>query len=427
MLKKVLTLNFLVVISLLFFTTSYTKKDNSSLGNTAKSDNQQGFTIKFYHTDEQYNRDMITAFQSKNPNIKVQLVPMDVQNVEKDMKLRIAAKESVDVSFFWGNMINSFSDYNMAEDLTPYLEANNNEWKNTFLPDYIDVGRVGGKYYAVPYEPELQTIFYNKDLFKKLNIQVPDTLDEFMSVCDKLKSNGFYGIGVRSNQQDQLLTFAYQFMANAGNIDEVTSGKIPFAGPDEVPGFRQALEKIRDIYQKGYWYPGQKALIVSDDEVVNAFCQGKIGMLFDSGSQIKSYTMKSDFELGVMKYPRIRDNSKYAVNIITNALFVPHIALHKKEAVDFIKFYTSEEGQRITMNSWKPPVLKNLQMCIPQVQEILDTAETGNSVRYMQLQRLSPEIQSYLSKEIIPSVCLGGQVDTALETLENLRKKLNKK
>lgn len=34
---------------------------------------------------------------------------------------------------------------------------------------------VDGRYYAVSYQPVIETIFYNVDLFKQYNIEIPTT------------------------------------------------------------------------------------------------------------------------------------------------------------------------------------------------------------------------------------------------------------
>jgi ABC-type glycerol-3-phosphate transport system substrate-binding protein len=383
-------------------------------------------TIKFYHSEDQYNKDMVAAFEKKNPNIKVQIVPVDFGNAEQTIKLGIISGNPVDVSFFWGTAIKTFVDAKMAEDLTPYLEADGGKWKNTFLPQFIDAGKVNGKYYAVSYQPVIETIFYNADLFTQYKIKVPANWNEFLSACETLKKNGLFGMSVQNTQHHQLLVFAYQLMLDSGKIAEITTGKVPFSGPNEAPGLRKSLEMLKEVYQKGYWYPGEGALTSTRDEVRAAFYQGKIGMLYDASSQLKTHSESAKFKVGVMKHPIVNKSGKYGLNVVTNALFVPANAAHKKEAIEFMKFYTSEEGQRITMSSWRAPVLKNITVDIPLMKELIDTAKGDNVVGYSHLQNLSAKVNPFVEKELVAAACSGQSIDEILKKLESLRLEIAK-
>ena len=69
------------------------------------------------------NQNIVAGFQAENPDIKVEIVPVDFDNAEQVIKTGIASGDPVDVSFFWGSQINAFTEDNMAYDLTPYLTA----------------------------------------------------------------------------------------------------------------------------------------------------------------------------------------------------------------------------------------------------------------------------------------------------------------
>jgi raffinose/stachyose/melibiose transport system substrate-binding protein len=425
-LKKVLCLITSVALCISLLAGCGAKKETSSANQSTQTNENKQVTIKFYHSEDQYNKDMVAAFEKKNPNIKVQIVPIDFGNAEQIIKTGIASGNPVDVSFFWGTQMKTFVSSKMAEDLTPYLEANSSAWKNTFIPQYIDAGKVDGKYYSVSYQPVLETIFYNKDVFKKYNIEVPKTWDDFLKVSEILKQNGVYSMAVSNDQHHQLLAFAYQNMINKGNITDITAGNVPFAGANEAPGLRKCLEMLKDAYQKEYWYPGKGALTSTKDEVNAAFYQGKVAMLFDASSQVKAHSENAKFQVGVMKQPLVSEDSKFGMNVVTNALFIPYNAINKKEAVEFMKFYTSEEGQKITMSSWRPPVLKSVQVEIPQLKEIQALSSGDNVVPYTHLQNLSPKISTYVSKEMVASVCSGMSIDEALKKLESLRQEIKK-
>jgi len=386
-------------------------------------------TIKFYGADAEYNKNIIAQFEALNPDVKVQIVPVDFDNAEQIIKTGIASGNPVDVSFFWGSQISAFVNSDMAHDLTPYLEADNGKWLDTFVPKYIDAGKLNGKYYAISYQPVIETMFVNEDIFKQYGLKIPTTWNELLVVAAELKKHGVYAIGNWAGQNHQLLVFAYQVMANNGVLEQAASGNLPFAGPNEAPGLRTALELLRDAYNKGYWYPGEGALTATKDQVQAAFYQGKIAMLFDAGSNVGLYEKDAPFQVGVAKFPLVKADGKYAVNVVTNALFVPVNAAHKEEAVRFITFYTSEAGQSETMATGRLPSIKVKQDKIDNklMQDLMNTTEGNNVVSYRHMQDISPEINSYLQNDLVGAVCAGESIDSALAKLEALRVKVKGK
>ena len=377
-------------------------------------------TIRFYGSDSEYNQNIVAGFEAENPDIKVEIVPVDFDNAEQVIKTGIASGDPVDVSFFWGTQISTFAKDGMALDLTPSLEENNGEWKNSFIQTYLDGGMYDGKYYAISYQPVIETIFYNKDLFKQYNIEIPTTWDEYMQACETFKENGIYGIGNWSGQNHQLLEFAYQYMANDGTLEDATAGNIDFT---TCTGLKTCLENWKVAYDNGYWYPGEGALTSTKDQTQAAFYQGKIATLFDAGSNAGAYASDCDFEVGVMKFPLVQEGGKYGVNVVTNALFVPSNAKHPEEAVRFMKYYTSDAGMEEIIKSGRLPSTVSMQDKIetPIMKDLLATTTGDNTVGYTHLQNISSEINSYVQNDMVGAVCSGTPVDEVLQQLEDLR------
>lgn len=411
-----------VAISMLFLGIAFF---TASAAGEAEAKQEGPVTIKFYGSTAQYNQDIVAGFQAANPNIKVEIVPVDFNNATQVIKTGIASGNPVDVSFYWGSAMRTFVDNGMALDLTPYLMADNKAWYNTFVQKFIDAGKFNDKWYAISYQPVIETMFYNKDIFAKYNLKVPGTVKEMMEVAAVLKNNGIYAFGTWNGMHHQMLPWTYQAYANNGVLEQATAGKLPFAGPKETPGLRQNLEMLREVYQKGYWYPGEGALTATQEQVQAAWYQGKIAMHFDANSDAGKYEKEAPFKVGSMAYPLIKEGGKYGVNVITNALFVPANAKYPDQAVKFMRYYTSPPGQEITNASGRPPSTITMQETVKNelVASILSHTRQANSVGYTHLQNLSPEIETYF-KQIVSGVCAGQPIDEALAGLEALRLKL---
>lgn len=376
--------------------------------------------IRAYIADAEYNRNIVALFEAANPDVKVEIVPVDYNNAEQVIKTGIASGNPVDVSFFWGTQINVFTESDMAYDLTDALMENDGEWYKTFVKAYIDGGMRNGRYYAISYQPVVETIFYNADLFKQYNLEVPKTWDEYMNCCKVFKEHGIYGVGDWNGNNHQMLQFAYQFMANDGTLADVTAGKVDFT---KVEGLRKVLEMWKEVYDNGYWYPGEGALTSSQDQTQAAWYQGKIATLFDAGSDCGLYEKNCEFEVGILPFPYVQEGGKYAVNVVTNALFIPANAQHVEEAIRFIKFYTSEAGEQEVINSGRNPAILSMQDKVESklMQDLLATTVGDNVVGYTHIQNLSSEISAFLTNDLIGLVCTGTSIDDALQMLEDYR------
>lgn len=376
-------------------------------------------TIRFYGSDADYNRNIIAMFEAEHPDIKVEIVPVDFDNAEQVIKTGIASNNPVDVSFFWGAQIKSFVTDGMAFDITPYLTADNNAWLDTFVPAYIDAGKIDGKYYAVSYQPVIETVFINVDLFNEYGLEPPTTVDEMLAVCEEFAKHGIYGIGCWTGQNHQLLPWTYQIYAKDGNLEAATTGELPL---DETPGLKENLEIVKGFYDKGYWYPGQGALTATKEQVQAAFYQGRIAMLFDAASNAGTYEQNADFQIDVIKTPLVEEGYPYTVNVVTNALFIPANAKHPEEAVEFIKFYTTDAAIEEIIKSGRLPSTKSMQDAFDDPVLVHLMTNSADAIGYQHLQNLSSEMASYLQNDIISSVCSGIMtIDQAVERAEELR------
>ncbi len=117
----------------------------------------------------------------------------------------------------------------------------------------------------------------------------------------------------------------------------------------------------------------------------------------------------------------VKASGKYSINFITNALFIPTDAKHPKGGIEFMKFYTSPEGQAITNASGRPPLTIAVQEAVSNklVNNILETNRAPNSIDYAHIQNLSLEINVFI-EHMISAVCSGVSFDNIHKKLEKL-------
>lgn len=160
-----------------------------------------------YHVGTDYAADyyayLFEEFQKteegKNVEFKFEEIPTtDAYN--QKIKLLISSGDLPDIVFNGGNNITELAAKSgKVADLTPYFEEDP-EWKALFDETSLDFNTVDGKIYGVPVSKEISYIYYNKELFEKADVEVPETgyetWDDFFAACDQLKEAGITPVGM---------------------------------------------------------------------------------------------------------------------------------------------------------------------------------------------------------------------------------------
>lgn len=118
------------------------------------------------------------------------------------------------------------------------------------LPSFVEVGKVDGKNYTLPYYFGSRYIFYRKDVWDAAGAQVPATLDEFNGAVATIAEQNPKGIenfsGFYLGGQDWRDGISWIF-ANGGDIAELEDGKwkATLDSPESLAG----LEQLQQLYR----------------------------------------------------------------------------------------------------------------------------------------------------------------------------------
>ncbi|MFD0037185.1 ABC transporter substrate-binding protein [Streptomyces anulatus] len=134
-----------------------------------------------------------------------------------------------------------------------------------------------GKVQTLPYEYNIEGIFYNKKIFKEKGIEVPGTWDELIAASDKLNNKGVQPFAA-SGQQGWPITrlisgYLYRSLG-PGALDDVNTGLAQLTEPEYV----KAAEEIAALGKKGYFGKGVGS--IDYDTAMNQFLTGKSAMFY---------------------------------------------------------------------------------------------------------------------------------------------------
>ncbi|MET9593862.1 extracellular solute-binding protein [Streptomyces sp. NPDC006516] len=211
-------------------------------------------------------------------------LPLKVETVPQaslDQKLQLlAGQDALPVQFAAGN----------APALTQQLAKSGKvadlekELKSLGVLDQLEPAAVstikalyGGKVEVLPYEYNIEGIFYNKKLFQENGIAVPGTWDELVAGAAKLDGENIQPFSASGQQGWPITrlvsTYLYRSLGPDA-LQKVADGKAKLTDPEYV----KAAEEIAALGEKGYFGKGVGS--IDYDTAMNQFLNGKAAMFY---------------------------------------------------------------------------------------------------------------------------------------------------
>lgn len=142
-----------------------------------------------------------------------------------------------------------------------------------------------GSLYLLPLEYQLEMTWYNKDMFKKNNLSVPTTMDEWLNVCKIFKSKGTTPIAVDGTDVWPVLRYAaaYPFRTTGNTfIRSLSQGKEKMASAT-------GMQAANFVAQMGQYF--QKGFATTDYTTAkNMFLNGEVPMYWMGTWETPSFT-----------------------------------------------------------------------------------------------------------------------------------------
>jgi raffinose/stachyose/melibiose transport system substrate-binding protein len=288
-----------------------------------------------------YFDEVAASFMEKNPNIKVTVTSADNQTYKSEIGVRLSSDTAPDIYFAWsGIYAKNFYDEGKALDLKPYMDADPT-WYNSIITSQYGPYTYDGGIYGVPIIMDGKAFYYNKDIFKELNLEVPKDWDEFMHVLDVLSKSKYIPISL--GNIDDWATGHYMTTLNQRVVpaevlqaDYALTSEKPFSDPSYV----EALKYLQQLTP--YFTPEYNS--VTYDQGINDFTSGKAAIYYEQFNQVQ-YIMPATFDWSWFNFPPIKGaaGDQFALTGAPQGFMVSANTKHPAEAVAFLKYLTSLE------------------------------------------------------------------------------------
>ncbi|HEV6952372.1 MAG TPA: extracellular solute-binding protein [Promicromonospora sp.] len=290
----------------------------------------------------------IEIFEEEHPDVTVDVEKQTFEQIQKNAKIVLTGDDVPDVMEF--NKGNATAGQLAAQGLlAPLTDAAQERGWAEKLPGslattatYDEQGLMGsGDWYGVPNYGEFVGVYYNKDMFADLGLEVPTTLDELEDVLAAFKAEGVtplaeagaeYPLGqlwyeLVLAHADRALVDDYQLFANDVDFHD--------------DAMTQATETLDEWIDKGYIAADSAALTAEDMGV--SFIDGTYPIMVSGSWWFGRLATEMQADWGQFNFP----GNTLHTGSSGNLWVVPANADSKSLAEDFIDITLRPEVQDV--------------------------------------------------------------------------------
>ena len=279
--------------------------------------------VKFSSWGSQSETDVIKKFilqfEKDNPNIKVEFIHIP-QNYFQKIQLLFASGLESDVVFINNQNIPMYVNAGLLQDLSSYFNEEN------FYSQSLDCFKFNGKLYAIPRDISNLVIYYNKDIFKSLNVKMPSKIKdifELRQIAKNVTSKSNYGI----NYEENPLFWLYYLASNGGGVLGDDKKTIIINDEKSI----EALNLYADMINKDKSIPTKSDM--GSMTGAQMFINGKLAMYLSGRWMSPKFRETINFDWDVVEFP-----SPNKVYIDSSGWAVSKKSKHKDEAIALIKY-----------------------------------------------------------------------------------------
>lgn len=392
--KKLLSIVALAVACIMVLTACGNSKQagsaaTSSAATAAEDVTQVATDFKFITAMSDESRTnvlnaVIEKLKTKYPN--VEFVNDSGEDYNNKAKLAFSSGEGYSLVLTDDLGLSALREADYLLDLTQYVKEKG--WVDRQLPDATDFynQRTPGKAYTVGMNYAPVVVYYNKDIFQKLNLKIPTTIDEFENVMKVAKENGY--IGAENCKDNVNLWYIESLVQNKAPSQDVLNWYYRQESSENIKkAFVESENLVKKWSDAGYFRKDYIGIDYGD--VPSLFGKGETAMSLDGNWFLGDYE-KTGLNVGIFAFPGVTDNKtpNYIINPVDAAFAVGKQANPTQLAValDFIDTMLTPEIAEQWLSVGSIPSVKSdysKANVSPLTKELLETIKTTNSGFYL--------------------------------------------
>ncbi|MFI7703609.1 ABC transporter substrate-binding protein [Nonomuraea sp. NPDC049480] len=326
----------------------------SGCGSSSEEPGKVTLTYRLWDDQQKAGYEKVmAAFEKANPGIDVTIELLPYDQYWTKLTADVVAGTAPDV--FWMTPT-QFPEFVTKGVLTP-VQLDASKYHQTVVGSFT----YQGKLYGVPKDWGIVGLLYNKDLFEKAGVEMPDKLTwtadgtgTLLDTARKLTVDeagkhpgepGFdpakvktYGFASWNHYQTQWMNWV---SSNGGKLVDKPFGKYAFNDPASV----QALQFGVDLVNKHHVAPPATQTNPPTGKVTDMFKAGEIAMFPANNALLPFVAPEATFELGVAPMPEGPQGRSVNLNGLAEAVYAK--SDHPEEAMKLAAYLGTQEPQKI--------------------------------------------------------------------------------
>ena len=256
-------------------------------------------------------KDLVEPYDEANPKNPLTLDVLAGANGDKRIRMAVVAGKGPDIVMTPGPSTTlALVQAGRLLPLDDYIKKYNLDKR--ILGPMLRTGEYQGHNYALPRTFETMVLYYNKTLFDKNGWKPPKTRAELEALASAMMAKGITPFSVGNGDwraaNEWHVTVALNHAAGPEAIYKALKGEVPWTDPV----FVQAIDQLKDWYQKG-WF-GKNYFSLAGDQQALLLAKGEAGMApngtFSFDNMVAAFKQTGQ-ELGVVSFPSLREGVPY--------------------------------------------------------------------------------------------------------------------
>lgn len=360
---------------------------------------------------------MVEAFETANPDIKVNVETLGYNDYFTQLAIRVAGNQAPDVFELNIENFRAYAEKGALSQIdTTDLDL------DQVHPTTLEAFKIGTDQYGLPTKFSNVVLIYNKDLFDQAGIGYPTsdwTWADELSAAQSIRALGddIYGIF----RPIQTWEFYKTIAQNGGQMMNDNQTAFTLNTPENVEALEMMIARINDSNVT----PNAEQLGGMGDW--DLFLSGRLGMIVTGIWAFQTYAAQADFEWDIAVEPGI---SQKATHFFSDAVVVSSRSEEQEAAQKFAAFLSgSEEAALLRANAnWDLPVALTDEVtdAYKAITPPLNKEAVFESLNYLvmppSLERFSEvadDLQAYLDLAIAGELTAQEALDQAQATISN--------
>jgi ABC-type glycerol-3-phosphate transport system substrate-binding protein len=287
------------------------------------------------------DEEIVKNFMEANPDIDVIHSIVAHEDFKTAIRAYLTASTPPDVlTWFAGNRARFFIDNDQIMDISDVWESEG--WNESYPKGFQAMSTVGDAQYFLPTSWYWWAVYYRVSIFEDLGLEVPETWDEFLVVCETLQENGYTPIAIGTKYRWTAAAW-FDYLNMRVNGPEFHINLMLGTESYDDPRVADVFEYWRVLLDEGYFL--EDAAAYSWQEALEPMIAGDAAMYLMGDFIRDSLPDETEADLDFFRFPIIDPSVLIGEDAPTDGFFVPANAQHPEAAKEFLAYLGSVEYQ----------------------------------------------------------------------------------